>query len=98
MKNKELETKLDDAVITIDQVKLELDDLRTALDEITTKYSAYSGLNFDDLKKYLEGDTSNTRGRQTFKCVCGYKEIMWLARTARMYCEQAKKLCESFGV
>lgn len=44
MKNKELETKLDDAVITIDQVKLELDDLRTALDEITTKYSAYSGL------------------------------------------------------
>lgn len=95
MKNKELETKLDDAVITIDQVKLELDDLRTALDEITTKYSAYSGLNFDDLKKYLDGDTSNTRGRQTFKFVCGYKEIMWLVRTARMYCEQAQKICES---
>lgn len=95
MKNEELEIKLDDAVTTIDQIKLELDDLRMALDEITNKYSSYYEPNFDDLGKYLDGDTSNARGMQAFKFVCGYKEIMWLARTARMYCEEAQKLCYS---
>lgn len=95
MKNEELEIKLDDAVTTIDQIKLELDDLEFALIEITSKYSPYSELNFDDLKKYLDGDVSNVRGKQSFKFLCGHKEIMWLARTARMYCEQAQKLCDS---
>lgn len=96
MKNEKLENKLDYAVTAIDQIKLELDDLEFALDEITSKYSTYSELNFDDLKKYLDGDTSNVRGKQAFKFLCGHKEIMWLARTARTYCEQAKKICESF--
>lgn len=98
MKNEELEIKLENAVDTIGMVKLELDDLKMALDKITTNYGRCFDLNFDDLKKYLDGDTKNIKGEKTFYFVIGNEDIMWLVRTARTYCEQAQKLCESFEV
>lgn len=52
-------------------------------------------LNHTDLEKYAKGDLNNKIGKQSYKTLYEHDRIMWFVRTAKMYCEQAQKICEN---
>lgn len=42
-----------------------------------------------------KGDWNNKIGKQSYKTLYEHDRIMWFVRTAKMYCEQAQKICEN---
>ena len=47
------------------------------------------------LGKYAKGDWNNKIGKQSYKTLYEHDRVMRFVRTAKMYCEQAQKICEN---
>lgn len=92
--NKDLYVRFDDAITALDMTQEELKGVTIALDEILEEYDSTFALNAKDAYDYGKGNTKNNAGRASWKFITDHRRIMWLARTARMYCEQAQKVCE----
>lgn len=88
----ENEKRLEDALF---DVKAELSELKMALDEITDTYDTGLELSAREAVKFANGDTENKVGFKSYQFLLEHKKIMWLARTARMYCENAENICKS---
>lgn len=88
----ENEQRLKDA---LSDVKAELSELKMALNEITDRYDTYWNLNMAEAIKFYRGDTSNKVGEASCRFLFEHGRIMWLVRTARVYCEEAEKICKS---
>ncbi len=43
----------------------------------------------------IPGEKNNDTGEMSFKFLHEHKRLMWLVRTAKMYCEEAKRICEA---
>ena len=43
----------------------------------------------------MQGEKNNDTGEMSFKFLHEHKRLMWLVRTAKMYCEEAKRICEA---
>lgn len=87
----ENEQRLEDA---LSDVKAELSELKMALNEITDRYDTYWGLNMEEAIKFYKGDTDNKIGEASYQFLFEHGRIMWLVRTARVYCESAENICK----
>lgn len=92
---KDFKVKVADLNEAIFETQVELEDLMMTLIDILERYD--SGYDFEtkDVLDYEQGNRGNKKGKAAFTFLHEYKRIMWLVRTARMYCEQAQKICES---
>lgn len=92
---KDFKVKVADLNEAIFETQVELEDLMMTLIDILERYD--SGYDFEtkDVLDYEQGNMGNKKGEAAFTFLHEYKRIMWLVRTARMYCEQAQKICES---
>ena len=87
----ENEKRLEDA---LSDVKAELSELKMALNEITDRYDTYWNLNMTEAIKFYRGDTGNKVGEASCRVLFEHDRIMWLVRTARVYCESAENICK----
>lgn len=92
---KNLEKDLEDSKMALFDVSVKLEELGTALNEVLNDYDTDSELNYMDLEKYAKGDWNNKIGKQSYKTLYEHDRVMWFVRTAKMYCEQAQKICEN---
>ena len=92
---KKLEKDLNDSKMAHFDVSVNLEELGTALNEVLNAYDTDFELNHTDLEKYAKGDWNNKIGKQSYKTLYEHDRIMWFVRTAKMYCEQAQKICEN---
>ena len=92
---KKLEKDLNDSKMALFDVSVNLEELGTALNEVLNAYDTDFELNHTDLEKYAKGDWNNKIGKQSYKTLYEHDRIMWFVRTAKMYCEQAQKICEN---
>lgn len=92
---KNLEVNFNDSQEALYEIQLELDELMMALSILTDDYDTSFELNEVDLKKYMQGEKNNDTGKMSFKFLYEHKRLMWLVRTAKMYCEEAKRICEA---
>lgn len=91
----ENEQRLEDVLA---DVKAELSELKMALNEITDRYDTYWDLSMEEAIKFYKSDrddTINKVGEASCRFLFEHKRIMWLVRTAIMYCEEAEKICKS---
>ena len=76
-------------------LKVKVADLNEAIFETQIVYDTNLELNSVDLSKYATGKEETKIGKLSYRFLCEHKRIMWLVRTAMVYCEQAQKICES---
>ena len=95
---KKLEKNLNDSQTALFDVSTKLEELGMALSEILNGYDTSLALNHMDLEKYAKGDWNNQIGKQSYKILYEHERLMWFVRTAKMYCEQAQKICKSVDV
>ena len=91
--NKTLEVRFDDAQEALFETKAELEELMMALGELLD-YDTNLELNSVDLSKYATGEEETKIGKLSYRFLCEHKRLMWLVRTAIMYCDEAQKICE----
>lgn len=92
---KDLKVKVADLNTAIFETQVELEDLMMTLIDILERYDSGCDFEIKDVLDYEQGNMGNKKGKAAFTFLHEYKRIMWLVRTARMYCEQAQKICES---
>ena len=63
--------------------------------DILERYDSGCDFEIKDVLDYGRGNIGNEKGKAAFTFLHEHKRIMWLVRTARLYCEQAQKICES---
>lgn len=91
---KDLKVKVADLNEAIFETQIELEELMMTLSELLV-YDTNLELNSVDLGKYATGKEETKIGKLSYRFLCEHKRIMWLVRTAMVYCEQAQKICES---
>uniref|UniRef100_UPI003FF11DE7 hypothetical protein n=1 Tax=Anaerobutyricum hallii TaxID=39488 RepID=UPI003FF11DE7 len=91
---KTLETRFDDSQEALYEIGLELEELMMALNELTNDYDTNLAFNLPDLKKYAAGDAENRTGELAYRFLYDHKRILWFIRTAKMYCEEAERICK----
>lgn len=91
---KDLKVKVADLNEAIFETQIELEELMMTLRELLV-YDTNLELNSVDLSKYATGKEETKIGKLSYRFLCEHKRIMWLVRTAMVYCEQAQKICES---
>lgn len=91
---KDLKVKVADLNEAIFETQIELEGLMMTLSELLV-YDTNLELNLVDLSKYATGKEETKIGKLSYRFLCEHKRIMWLVRTAMVYCEQAQKICES---
>jgi hypothetical protein len=91
---KDLKVKVADLNEAIFETQIELEELMMTLSELLV-YDTNLELNSVDLSKYATGKEETKIGKLSYRFLCEHKRIMWLVRTAMVYCEQAQKICES---
>lgn len=77
---------------------VELEGLSTALGILLEDYDTTFELNHIDLKDYARGNKDNEVGEKSYDFLYAHKRIMWFIRTALMYCESAKEICEKESI
>lgn len=92
---KNLEVNFNYSQEALYEIGLELEELMMALNELTNDYDTNLAFNLPDLKKYAAGDAENRTGELSYRFLYDHKRIMWLVRTAKMYCEEAKRIREA---
>ena len=95
---KEIRKNLNDSQMALFDVSVKLEELGMALDELLNAYDTDFELNPVDMEKFFNGDFENKIGEKSFEFLCEHKRIMWLVRTAKMYCKQAQKICDGANV
>ena len=88
------EELLNDSQQALREVWDSLNELEIALNELIGEYDTSYELNYNDLKKYANGDKDNEIGEKSFRFLYEHRKIMWFVRTARMYCDSAKEICD----
>lgn len=91
----EKDLKVADLNKAIFETQVELEELMMTLIDILERYDSGYDFEIKDALDYGQGNIGNEKGKAAFTFLREYKRIMWLVRTARMYCEQAQKICES---
>lgn len=95
---KDLKVKVADLNEAIFETQVELEDLMMTLIDILERYDSDYDFEIKDVLDYGQGNIGNEKGEAAFTFLHEHKRIMWLVRTARMYCEQAQKICESTAI
>ena len=83
-----------DAQRALFDATVELEGLSTALKVLLEDYDTSFELNHTDLEDYAKRNTDNEVGEKSYDFLYSHKKIMWFIRTALMYCESAKEICE----
>ena len=91
----EKDIKVADLNKAIFETQVDLEDLMMTLIDILERYDSGYDFEIKDALDYGQGNIGNEKGKESFTFLHEHKRIMWLVRTARMYCEQAQKICES---
>lgn len=92
--NSEIKDKCLNLQNTVYETSNELNEVWMALNELTEDYDTSFKLNIKDAMDYCQGNKENSVGEESWKFLAESKRIMWLARVAKRYCEQAQKICE----
>lgn len=92
--NSEKKDKCLDLQFAVFEATSELNEALMALHELTEDYDTIRELNMKDAIDYYKGNKENVTGEESWKFLTESKRIMWLARVAKRYCEQARKICE----
>lgn len=91
--NKTLEQRLYESQEALYETKTELEELMMALSELIN-YDTSLKLNSVDLRNYATKKEETETGKLSYRFLCEHRRIMWLVRTAIMYCDEAQDICE----